>query len=315
MSDGAISQDEIDALLSGVAIDGLNSSGHVGNGPTYHFDIPTIQGLADALKPKLEENINKTTSSTFTTEAPVVEQTNRDHVLSKLPEVVIGINADYNAGVKGSHLYLMAPEFALKIFQLVSSEEATEVDDMVLSVVSEFIATHISAEIQEVESKGNASGLGYATPETLNESKAMIMFPQGDFVLSSYPLTYDGNAYTLWECIGGDAAEGLTKALGGGAADDNAAADGWCNASDGNGHAAANGWNAKYGNADAYGWYGYGNATEHGCKYGYECTKRTAASVSKSPGGLKCRRAGQYQSYHGRIHGNDCRAWSYKENH
>ncbi len=222
MSDGAISQDEIDALLSGVAIDGLNSSGHVGNGPTYHFDIPTLQSMADALKPKLEENINKTTSVTFTTENPVVEQTNRDHVLSKLPEVVIGINADYNAGVKGSHLYLMAPEFALKIFQLVSSEEATEVDDMVLSVVSEFIATHISAEIQEVESKGNASGLGYATPETLNESKAMIMFPQGDFVLSSYPLTYDGNAYTLWECIGGDAAEGLTKALGGGGADDSA---------------------------------------------------------------------------------------------
>ena len=222
MSDGAISQDEIDALLSGVAIDGLNSSGHVGNGPTYHFDIPTLQSMAEALKPKLEENINKTTSVTFTCEAPVVEQTNRDHVLSKLPEVVIGINADYNAGVKGSHLYLMAPEFALKIFQLVSSEEATEVDDMVLSVVSEFIATHISAEIQEVESKGNASGLGYATPETLNESKAMIMFPQGDFVLSSYPLTYDGNAYTLWECIGGDAAEGLTKALGGGGADDSA---------------------------------------------------------------------------------------------
>ncbi len=220
MSDGAISQDEIDALLSGVAIDGLNSSGHVGNGPTYHFDIPTLQSMADALKPKLEENINKTTSVTFTTENPVVEQTNRDHVLSKLPEVVIGINADYNAGIKGSHLYLMAPEFALKIFQLVSSEEATEVDDMVLSVVSEFVATHISAEIQEVESKGNASGLGYGTPETLNESKAMIMFPQGDFVLASYPLTYEGNAYTLWECIGGDAAEGLTKALGGGAADD-----------------------------------------------------------------------------------------------
>ncbi len=219
MSDGAISQDEIDALLSGVAIDGLNSSGHVGNGPTYHFDIPTLQGMADALKPKLEENINKTTSVTFTTENPVVEQTNRDHVLSKLPEVVIGINADYNAGVKGSHLYLMAPEFALKIFQLVSSEEATEVDDMVLSVVSEFVATHISAEIQEVESKGKASGLGYGTPETLNESKAMIMFPQGDFVLTSYPLTYDGNAYTLWECLGGDAAEGLTKALGGGADD------------------------------------------------------------------------------------------------
>ncbi|MCR5188671.1 MAG: flagellar motor switch protein FliN [Treponema sp.] len=219
MSDGAISQDEIDALLSGVAIDGLNSSGHVGNGPTYHYDIPTLQKLADDLQPKLEENINKTTSATFKCEKPVVEETSRDHILSKLPEVVIGINADYNEGIKGSHLYLMAPEFALKIFQLVSSEEATEVDDMVLSVVSEFIATHISAEINQIDAAGSVKGLSYATPETINESKAMIMFPQGDFVLTNYPLTLEGNAYTLWECMGGDTAEGITNALGGNAED------------------------------------------------------------------------------------------------
>lgn len=215
MSDGAISQDEIDALLSGVPIDGLNSSGHVGNGPTYHYDIPSLQKLADDLQPKLEENINKTTSANFKCEKPVVEETNRDHILSKLPEVVIGINADYNEGIKGSHLYLLAPEFALKIFQLVSSEEATEVDDMVLSVVSEFVATHISAEINQIDAAGSVKGLAYATPETINESKAMIMFPQGDFVLTNYPLTLDGNAYTLWECMGGDTAEGITNALGG----------------------------------------------------------------------------------------------------
>ena len=215
MSDGAISQDEIDALLSGVPIDGLNSSGHVGNGPTYQYDIPTLQKLADDLQPKLEDNINKTTSANFKCEKPVVEETNRDHILSKLPEVVIGINADYNDGIKGSHLYLLAPEFALKIFQLVSSEEATEVDDMVLSVVSEFVATHISAEINQIDAAGSVKGLAYATPETINESKAMIMFPQGDFVLTNYPLTLDGNAYTLWECMGGDTAEGITNALGG----------------------------------------------------------------------------------------------------
>ena len=216
MSDGAISQDEIDALLSGVSIDGLNSSGHVGNGPSYHFDVPTIQKLADDLKPKLEENINKTTGASFTCDNPVVETSDRDRTLSKLPEVVIGVSADYNAGIKGSHLYLLSPEFALKIFQLVSSEEATEVDDMVLSVVSEFIATHISSEITQIDSTGKVPGLGYATPESLNESKAMIMFPQGEFALVSYPLKLEDNAYTLWECIGGDAAEGITKAFGGG---------------------------------------------------------------------------------------------------
>ena len=215
MSDGAISQDEIDALLSGVSIDGLNSSGHVGNTPSFNFDIPTLQKLADDLKPKLEENINKYTSANFTTEAPVAEKSNRDRVLSKLPEVVIGVNADYNAGIKGSHLYLLSTEFALKLFQLVSSEEAAEVDDMVLSVVSEFVATHISSEITQIDSVGKVPGLAYATPEGFNESKAMVMFPQGDFAVISYPLSLDGNAYTLWECLGGDSAEGITKALGG----------------------------------------------------------------------------------------------------
>lgn len=215
MSDGAISQDEIDALLSGVAMDGLNSSGHVGNNPTYNFDISTLQGFADDLQPKLEENINRTTSANFVCGKPVVEKSNRDRVLSKLPEVVIGVIADFDKGVKGSHLYLMAPDFALKVFELASSEKVEEVDDMVLSVVSEFISTHISAEINQIGTVAKNLDISYATPETFNESKAMIMFPQGDFVLTSYPLTLDSDAYTVWECIGGDAAEEISSALGG----------------------------------------------------------------------------------------------------
>ena len=215
MSDGAISQDEIDALLSGVAVDGLNSSGHVGNGPSYHIDIPTLQKMAEDLVPKLEENVNKYTGASFKVENPVVELSSRDKVLARLPEVVVGINADYNEGIKGGHLYILSPDFSLKLFALVNNEEATEVDDMVLSVVSEIVATHISAQINTLDSK--IPGIAYATPESVNESKAMIMFPQGDFVLSSYPLTLDGKAYTLWECLSGDAAEKISNALGGGA--------------------------------------------------------------------------------------------------
>ena len=214
MSDGAISQDEIDALLSGVAVDGLNSSGHVGNGPSYHIDIPTLQKLADDLKPKLEENVNKYTGASFTVDNPVVEEVDRDKVLARLPEVVVGISADYNQGIKGSHLYLLSTDFALKLFALVNSEEATEVDDMVLSVVSEIIATHISAQINVLDQSGKLPGLAYSTPESVNESKAMVMFPQGNFVLSSYPLTLDGAAYTVWECMGGEVAEKICNALG-----------------------------------------------------------------------------------------------------
>lgn len=214
MSDGAISQDEIDALLSGVALDGLNSSGHVGGAPSYKIDLPCIKQLADDLKDKLEENINKYTGSTFSVGTPVAEKTTRDKMLSKLPEVIIAINADYNEGIKGSHLYLISSDFALKLFALVNSEEATEVDDMVLSVVSEIVATHISAQILAVEQIGKIKGLTYVTPQSSNESKAMVMFPVDDFVLTSYPITLENNAYTLWEIIGGDVAEKFSQVLG-----------------------------------------------------------------------------------------------------
>ncbi|MCQ2596273.1 MAG: flagellar motor switch protein FliN [Treponema sp.] len=216
MSDGAISQDEIDALLSGVSMDGLNSSGQVSSGPAVHIDVPTLQGLADELKPKLEANINQYTNASFSAGNPVVELVDRDRVLSRLPEVVIGVMADYNGGINGEHMYLLAPEFAQKLFSLVNSEEVTEVDDMVLSVVSEIVATHVSAQINSLDATGKLPGLSYATPDCVNEPKAMVRFPQGEFTLCTYPLTVDGEAFTLWECIAGDISEKMSAALGGG---------------------------------------------------------------------------------------------------
>ncbi|MCR5437720.1 MAG: flagellar motor switch protein FliN [Treponema sp.] len=215
MSDGAISQDEIDALLSGVAIDGLNSSGHVGNGPSFQIDISTLLKFAEDLQPKLEENVNKFTGASFKIGTPIVEFSERDKVLSKLPEVVVTVSSDYSDSAKGNHIYLMSSEFALKLFALTNNEEAAEVDDMVLSVVSEIIATYISSQITILDATGKLPGLSYSTPESINESKAMIMFPQGEFALISYPVTLDSNAYTLWECIGGEPAEKISNALGG----------------------------------------------------------------------------------------------------
>ena len=153
--------------------------------------------MADELKGNLEENINKFTGASFKAENPVVEIVDRDKILAKLPEVVIGVNADYTDGAKGTHFFLMSSELALKLFSLVNSEEATVVDDMVLSVVSEVVATYIGSQINSMDKTGKVPGLKYATPETINEPKAMVMFPQGNFAVFTYPLSLDSNAYTI----------------------------------------------------------------------------------------------------------------------
>jgi flagellar motor switch protein FliN/FliY len=215
MSDGAISQDEIDALLSGVSVDGLNSSGQVGGVPAVHIDTTVLQKFADELKAPLVENLNKMTGASFTADTPVVETLDRDRLLAKLPEVVVDVLADFSKGLNGDHLYILAPEFAQKIVSLMNKEENADLDDMALSVISEAVSTHTNDEIQALEKTGKLSGLECNVPTARNDPKAMIRIPQNTFALFSYPLTLDGQGYTLWEAVGGEAAEQISRALGG----------------------------------------------------------------------------------------------------
>ena len=216
MSDGAISQDEIDALLSGVSVDGLNASGRVGSAPSVQVDTAVLQKFADELKTPLAENLNKMTGANFSADTPVVEQLDRDRLLAKLPEIVVNILADFSSGLVGDHLYILAPEFAQKIVGLMNKEDNADIDDMALSVIAETVSTHTNDEIQALEKTGKLSGISCNPPTARNDPKAMIRVPQNQFVLFNYPLSLDGQGYTLWEAVSASAAEQICNALGGG---------------------------------------------------------------------------------------------------
>ena len=220
MSDGAISQDEIDALLSGVSVDGLNASGHVSGGPAVHIDETALTTFAGNLKDPLVEKLNSMTGATFTANAPVVELLERDGLLAKLPEVVVSVIADFSSGMMGEHLYILAPEFAQKLVNLITKEENADFDDMALSCISDVVQNHVGSEVQELDKTGKFPGLGTNPPEAANNPKAMLRIPQNKFPLISYPVTLDGQAYTLWECIGAEVAEQISNAYGGGAPDE-----------------------------------------------------------------------------------------------
>ena len=60
----------------------------------------------------------------------------------------------------------------------------------------------------------------------------MVRIPQGTFALFSYPLTLEGQNYTLWEAVSSEVAEGIARALGGGTPDPAPASGGALNAAD-----------------------------------------------------------------------------------
>ena len=215
MSDGAISQDEIDALLSGVSVDGLNSSGHVSGGPAVHIDTAAMTTFAGNLSAPFVEKLNSMTGASFSAGNPSVELIERDGLLAKIPEVVISVISDFSSGMAGEHLYILAPELAQKVVNLITKEENAEFDDMALNCISEVVAMHSGTETQELDKTGKFPGLASNPPEAANSPKAMLRIPQNKFPLISYPLTLDGETYTLWECLGGEVGEQISNAYGG----------------------------------------------------------------------------------------------------
>ena len=216
MSEGSISQEEIDALLSGVDVGGLGSGGSFNSAPEVDIDVPTLQNFAGTIKDKLAEVIKNMTEKDTVPGSPTVEAIGRDQLLAKLPEEAVAVMADFSSGLSGDHLFLMSPEFATKLVGYINKEENPALDDMGLSVISEVVSSHSGAEITELSKGGKLPGLATNPPEAVKEPKAMIRMPQGTFACFTYPVTVGGEQFTLWEAVSGSVADGMARALGGG---------------------------------------------------------------------------------------------------
>ena len=218
MSDGTISQDEIDALLSGVDMGGLSAGGGSSSSSDAKINTDILSKFAVDLKDKLAHNVGTMTGADTVVNTPVVESCNREAFLAKLPDSVVAVMADFSSGLAGDHLYVLSTDFAQKLTSLINKEENAELDDMALSVVAEVVAGHTGSEITELTKNGRFPGLACNPGEAVNGPKAMVRVPLGEFALVSYPVVLDGAEYTLWEAIAGGAADQISSTLAGGGA-------------------------------------------------------------------------------------------------
>ena len=216
MSDGAISQEEIDALLAGVDMGGINSTGISSTASSANLDLSYLKDIAGKNSEALSSSLETMTGAQVKVDEAIIETVSRDQVLRKIPEMVVSITADFNEGLYGSHLFILAPELTQKLAGLINKEDAPEIDGMSLSVVSEVVSQHTGNEITNISNTGKFPGLACNPAEANHVPKAMVHFPQGSFVLFSYPLTIDGSVYTLWEIMGEEVAKSLIVAFGGG---------------------------------------------------------------------------------------------------
>ena len=195
MSDGAISQDEIDALLAGVGMDGLGGGGSSSAQTTVLSDSETkaLQDFYNGILSNLQSNLSTLTGDAAEFSLGAIEGVNREKMLQKIPEMAVTVVADYNSGLTGDHSFIISPEFAQKLASLINKEENIEIDDMSLSVISECFSQHTGAEITALSEKPDLSTLASDPPDGTHCPKAMVRFPTGDFVVVNYNVTLGGN--------------------------------------------------------------------------------------------------------------------------
>ena len=208
MSDGSISQNEIDALLSGM------SGGSVGapaGGAFTPARQEALQKFFDGNVPALAANLDSMTGKTVSVSNPVIELSNREALLQKVPDMAVAVTIDFEGALTGDHLFVLAPEFAEKLVSLVNNEESVKIDDMALSVISETVAQYVGKEISAFDGQG-IKGVTNMPAEAHHVPKAMVRLSQ-DFALLTYSVTIDDAVFDLWEIIAKKTAEQIADKL------------------------------------------------------------------------------------------------------
>ena len=207
MSDGSISQNEIDALLSGM--------GGSGSAPADGAFTPArqeaLQKFFDGNVLALSANLDSMTGKTGSVSNPVIELSGREAFLQKVPDMAVAVTIDFDGALTGDHLFVLAPEFAEKLVGLVNNEESVTIDDMALSVISETIAQYVGKEISAFDGQ-DIKGVTNMPAEAHHVPKVMVRLSQ-DFALLTYSVTIDGTAFNLWEIIAKKTAEQIADKL------------------------------------------------------------------------------------------------------
>ena len=218
MSDGALSQAEIDALLAGV------DSSAVGGAPAAAAPSSFSEAEQKALENFFRSTVGVHSSNLSTMTGAQISLTalqltinGRDSFLAGLAETVVVIKADFNSGFPGEHLFILPEDAAKALASLMNKEENIELDEMAMSVLGEVISQMVGHQITALADKTGNKSIASIPPEASKLPKAVVALPSGDFAGVTYELNLgDGKTFPMWEVLGPSVALEIARALNGG---------------------------------------------------------------------------------------------------
>jgi len=217
MTDGALSQAEIDALLAGVDSGGGDTATAVAGGSFSEAELKALAGFFNSTAGAHSSNLSKMTGAEIKLQSPQLTINNRDAFLEQLPEKVTVVKVDFNSGFPGEHMFIFPEDGAKTIASLMNKEENIELDEMAMSVIGEVISQIVGYQITALSDKTGNKSIASVPPDATNIPKAVVALPSGDFAGVAYQLDAgEGKSFPIWEVMGPSVASDIAKALTGG---------------------------------------------------------------------------------------------------
>ncbi len=213
MSDGALSQDEINALLSGDSI----QSASVNNAGSQGLDDAgksVIQALLGDVSIEFGMRITDALSKNTSCSAKELQYVDKEQLLALMPDEVVAYSSGFKSGLEGEHLHIFTAEDTLKLAGLMIGQDDLDIDATTINAVGEALTKCNDALSETI---GNRIGKTVVFEDINGQSvsKSDLSLSGEHFLWVTYNFTVeDDGIISIYEIFEVRALEGIVEKLG-----------------------------------------------------------------------------------------------------
>jgi flagellar motor switch protein FliN/FliY len=213
MSDGSLSQEEIDALLQGAddlggALEAEAPGGSFAAAPTSadaltDDEINELRTLASEIGRTMGTTLSTITGKTAKLSNPTVEVSSKDAYILQITEKPVQITADYSGELSGRHSYVITETAAKQIAALMMAqeEEEGELTEMALSAITEGFSQMSGAASGVIEENIGKQVRAEGLKAELRDDPIDLDLPEENFVRIHFDFMSNGNSSFIDEIL------------------------------------------------------------------------------------------------------------------
>ncbi len=193
MSDGSLSQDEIDALLQGTESLEMDTGTDTSGLSSQEIDV--FKGILIEIIDSQSSNLSMLLGKTVKIGTPTLAVKNHVQLNDSITDEVVEIRINLTDGLSGEHSYLLDVDGAKRIISPMLGQEDIELNDMAFSTIGEAIS-NITGPVTTVLGNKIGKTIQTSPPESNLVTKSQIKLPGDQFLSVDYPITIEGDMPT-----------------------------------------------------------------------------------------------------------------------